>query len=160
GLPSLGPDALLSALHRATDEARIGMAVTLIDCDPPEVVSVNRGAAKILGYSVEELRHRSPWEIFAPEDLQRVEVRRQARLRGEDVPPFLQTALTKRTGEKVWVEVATASLKVSGRLLAVSFIFDVTQRREAEQALRESEARFRTLVENAPDGVVILRNGA
>ena len=56
--------------------------------------------------------------------------------------------------------MTTSRVEFKGRPANVSFTHDASSRIEAVRALEASEARFRLLVESAPDGVVILRGTA
>src|SRR4051812_28110472 len=98
-LASPGPDVLFAALREASDDSQIGVAVTFVDRDPPEVILVNQGVAKITGYSTAELMQRPVWACFAPEELERLQTLREARLRGEAMPRVLTTTVVQKTGE-------------------------------------------------------------
>jgi PAS domain-containing protein len=73
-----------------------------------------------------------------------------------------------RKGRKVNVLVSSSVIKYRGQQAILSFIREITERKQTEEALAESEERFRTLVENAtvgiyrttPDGRIIMANPA
>ena len=53
-------------------------------------------------------------------------------------------------------EIAVSKAPLSSREMFVLCLRDVTERRESEQAMRESAARYRLLVDHAPDAIVVL----
>lgn len=84
----------------------------------------------------------------------------RARLeRGE--PARLELGLSSRSGERRWVdlEVLPAPSEDGARLEFVAIATDITERRQAQTALAESEARYRTLVEQCPNPVAVHRGG-
>jgi len=62
----------------------------------------------------------------------------------------------RRSGEFFPAEVAVSKARLSRKEMFVVCLRDVTERRESEQAMRESEARYRLLVDHAPEAIVVL----
>ena len=75
---------------------------------------------------------------------------RQARLAGEYAPSEYEVEGVHRNGERIWVRNTVRVMEVDGEQLIHCTAIDTTERSLAEQALRESGYRFRTLFENAP----------
>ncbi|MEJ2211653.1 MAG: PAS domain S-box protein, partial [Anaerolineae bacterium] len=108
------------------------------------------------GWARAEFLGRSSFDLVRPED--RPQARRyfEAIIRGEEVP-ISELAYVNAEGREVWLELNSSALRVAGQIVGVQGISrDVTQRKRAERALQESEDRWRSLVENAPDIVVTL----
>jgi diguanylate cyclase (GGDEF)-like protein/PAS domain S-box-containing protein len=62
----------------------------------------------------------------------------------------------RKDGEFFPVELAVSKAPLSRREMFIVCLRDVTERRESEQAMRESEARYRLLVDHAPEAIVVL----
>ena len=62
----------------------------------------------------------------------------------------------RKDGETFPAEIAVSKAPLSRREMFVLCLRDVTERRESEQAVRESEARYRLLVDHAPEAIVVL----
>jgi len=157
-LGQLGGATLLDAIFQAIKSADIGLAVTLIDENPPGVLYLNERALELLGRSREEMLRIGVWPCLAPESLTEMQGRHEQVL-GNNVaqPTFYQVTLLRPDGERIPLEVSRSETVIEGRRVSVSFMFDIRDRRRALDALAESERRFRALVENAPDGVALLR---
>ncbi len=115
---------------------------------------VNRIASDFSGRSREELVSRPFSEFIHPEDRQMVMDYHARRMRGEPAPHRYTFRVLKGPEEEVRVaEIKTIPVSWEGRPASLCFLTDVTERIKREEALRESEERYRTLVENSPDGI-------
>ena len=158
---SFGDDSLLELLRRAAEQAGFGITVTVVESEPYRSLYVSELAQKILGRSAEELNTLGgAMAAVAPEALGALLERRTRRERGDAVDDVFETLVLRPDGERVPIQVALSNAVIGGRRCHVACILDLSTRRWAESALRESEERFRKVVQGAPDGVAILRQGA
>lgn len=111
----------------------------------------NPQLSQLLGYSIEEVIGTPYTNYIAPEELPLVKDRYTRRMRGESVPPRYETKLIRKDGTVVDVELNAGIAPYEGKPADLVFIRDITERKQAEKALKESEARFRRLAENAQD---------
>jgi PAS domain S-box-containing protein len=144
-------------ISAACDSADLAVVITLSDTDPPQNVYLNQGAEKLLGYTLAEFRAIGVWDWTAPEQLERVQSMRKRYLQGEPLPRPLESTIINKLGQRMDVEVSQCRTTLHGRAINVAFLFDISARKRSALALRQSEERFRALIEGAPDGVAILR---
>lgn len=111
---------------------------------------VNQQMAKMLGYEPEEMVGRSVFDFYFPEDVERK--KQLLRRRQQGVREQLEERLRRRDGSELWVRMAAAPVfKGNGEFDgALAMVCDITERKIAEEALRESEARFRLVANAAP----------
>jgi PAS domain S-box-containing protein len=140
--------AFLASLVESSQDAIIGTT--------PEgvVVSWNRGAAELYGYSAEEMIGRTA-AVVAPPDRPGEVAAILERVRQRETVANHETARIRKDGRRVNVSlnispVFDAEGKVTG---VVNIARDITRRKQAEQALQSSEERYRELFENASDPV-------
>ena len=148
---------LFEIIAAACDGAELAVVITVSDQDPPQNLFLNPGAEQLLGYSVEKFQSMSAWDWLAPEELPRVQALQGRQLRGQEVANPFETSVLSSAGQRIDVEVLQSRASLNGRLLNVAFLFDISARKRSELALRQSEERFRALIDGAPDGIAILR---
>ena len=113
---------------------------------------VNQAACLLLGYERDELIGKTAFDIIPAEDADRLRAVRADLL----VPGRVNTAewtQTRKDGTFVPVEVSSNILP-DGRWQA--FVRDVSERKRVEQALHESEERFRLTIDEAPIGMALV----
>jgi diguanylate cyclase (GGDEF)-like protein/PAS domain S-box-containing protein len=135
---------------------------TLFDCAADAIfvhdlkgkfIDVNNVACERYGYSKEEFLQMTPQDIMtsgrAKKIMQRIEeVRGQGRF-------LYETEHVRRDGTPIPTEVSSQIIEYRGRPVVLSIARDITERKQAEEALRESEARLRKLFEAIPEAVMV-----
>jgi PAS domain S-box-containing protein len=126
------------------------------------IVFCNEALLRMSGFTREETYRLSPEQVAAtvhPEDRVRMQIAMKEILAGGNAPPGQQIRMFDRQRLVRWVEMLAARTTFNCRPAVQISYMDITERRDAEAALRESESRFRELVENAPVAIGISRLG-
>ncbi len=120
-----------------------------------KIVFANPSASRILGYRHEQLLGLNFNEFIHPNDRWLVADGYRRRLAGEDIRDRFGFRVVPRYGEPRYVEVSAVHIDWMGRPATVSFLADITERRHAENALRESEEQFRRAFEDSGVGKLL-----
>ncbi len=137
--------------------ARVGFLVTRVS--DRRIVDANEAWCALVGWSREEVLGRTTIDLglFQPGDVRRERVyapaEGQSAFRVEDVP------LRRRSGEEASVLITGDCAEIGGELCVIAAWHDLTALRRADAALRENEARFRTIIERSSDLIVLLDGG-
>jgi len=110
---------------------------------------VNPRAVELWGYSNDELLSKPVIEFIHKDDRRVANNRNLAALRGEKRLPDRYTyRITVKGGDTKWVETTYSQVTWEGRPALLVFMTDVTERLQTEEALKRSEGRYRTILED------------
>ncbi len=120
-------------------------------------IDVNEAYVRTTGFSREELVGRTSVELGLVQEDDRNRVRKALELQGtvRDVEVSFKT----RGGEARTGLISTETIRVEGERCLLSVVSDITERKRAEQALRESEDVFRLLFEKSGDANLLIDDG-
>ncbi len=122
-------------------------------------VYVNPAFGKIVGYTPEEIVAMPSdiaWDLIYPEDKGLLLKIAQNRDSGKPVPMPYMYRFVHRDGSVRWVEAFSGSIEYEGALALQVLIIDITDVKEFEENLKKSEAKYRNLAEQSPQGITIM----
>jgi len=137
-------EAVLKVLR---DQAPVGVSIM----QDGKFCYFNSFFSAATGYAVDELAGRDSLEIVVPEDKEMVRENTIRMLKGESLSPY-QFRVIRKDGRTAWVLATVKSTRYRGRPAALGNYIDITERKQAEDRLRESEQKYRTILEEMGDG--------
>ncbi len=136
-----------------------------------DILFANQALAEMLGYSshLEILDQVRVEKLIAPKEVERLKGILQARLKGESAPEMYQTQCVRKNGSIIWAEFRNRHTTWRGQPAIQCVIVDITERRNAEnalqkqneelrrrdQALREQNERFNLALSNMTQALVM-----
>ncbi len=116
----------------------------------------NRKFMEVLGLQSEkEMVGRPAYEFFTPQFREQSKERTQRRLQGLPVPAVYESTCLRSDGKEFPVSLAVAPIQLPNGTASIAFLTDITESKQAEETLHESEAKFRRLFETSMDFLYI-----
>ena len=112
-------------------------------------VFVNRKMSDLLGVPAEDLIGKRVFDYIWPDDRERIIANYTKRLGGEEVDPSYELRIKHAGGSLRWVTLSVSLVKWNGRPATLNLITDITERKEAEEKLRENQSFLASLIENS-----------
>ena len=132
------------------------MGVRIVD-EEWHTLYANQVFLDIFGYETsDEVSRNTLQEHYTPEEYARYLQRQEKRMRGEVVPDYTKVDIVGKGGGARNLEIYSSEVFWDGKKRREIIYYDVTERKRAEEALKASEEKYSTLIEQSADGIVIL----
>jgi len=137
-------------LRAIFDASRDGILVE----DNERIAYVNSAYARLFGYAdSDELKGIHISAVVSTADAERMLDYGRRRTRGEAAPTLYEFKGRRKDGQVLDLEASVSISNVAGRAYITTMIRDIAERKRAEEALRQSESKYRLLMEQASDGI-------
>ncbi len=146
------------AQFRATfEEAPIGMARLDIN---GRILETNHILQQMLGFPGEELKSKVFTEFTHPDDVELDIGQFMELISGKKNRYMIKKRYIRKKGTVFWARMTVSLVRDanSDPQFSISMVEDITERKEAEEKLRKSEEKYRTLIENIRDGVFVIQD--
>ena len=130
----------------------------IIDPANLTIVDLNDSAAAALGYSREELLTMSLIDIVPTGERQSILFTIAEVREGRQSAGTLETHFLRKADSTFSAEMLIREFSTEGASLLIATVRDITRRIEDERALRESEAKYRNVLENASEGILVVQD--
>jgi PAS domain S-box-containing protein len=140
-----------------------------IDFRTGKFLKANDALCEYLGYSQQEITLLAPYDIMTKESQKLLLERLNKMAQGDKVPEDPEYEIIDKNGKRRWVQLNSKNIYDSEGLAGADVVaHDITDRKQAEDELKQSEERYRSIFENVqegifratPDGRVIMSNQA
>ena len=129
----------------------------LADVETHRFVNANNKLCKMIGYSLDEIKNLGIEDIHPKEDLSYVFDKFEKQIKGETTLAENLPVLRK-DGSIFYADINGSIISLKGKTYLLGAFRDITGRREMEEKLRESEARYRTIFENSGSPMALVKN--
>ncbi len=144
-----------STLKMLTERAMVGVYVI----QDNTMMYVNESVGRMLDYAPEEIIGKmTPYQLIHPEDHGTLTASMKARLGGTPQDRIRTYRGVKKDGSIIYIDLISVPSDLGGKPAIMGMVVDVTERIKAEDAIKESESKYRTLFQNANDAIFLMRD--
>ncbi|MDD5313190.1 MAG: PAS domain S-box protein [Dehalococcoidia bacterium] len=121
-----------------------------------KVVYANPKAFAMIGHPVDDKTPTRFIDFVHPEDKRLMVERYQRRLKGEEFEDVYPIRLVDHQGNTIWVQISSVLISWEGRPGTLSFVTDITERKNAEEKIQATANLYRSLIETSPDAIGLM----
>jgi PAS domain S-box-containing protein len=151
---AMAEDALRESEKKYSTLVENSLTGIYIDQDG-KIVFANSRFAEIYRYPRQELLGMESWKLVHPEDRALTDEIREKRLRGEAAPRDYEARGLRKDGATIWIKRRNTQIEYRGQPAILGNVVDITERKRAEDALRQSEANYRLLFSAESDAIIV-----
>lgn len=120
---------------------------------------LNRAFIEMLGYTVEELCDTISSDLLAESDKERIVTQHYQRMAGLPTKGIDYAILKHKNGTLVDIEFTASTITFKDETASLISARDITERKKIQERLEQSEQKYRNLIDNAHDGIIITQFG-
>ncbi|HLO57277.1 MAG TPA: PAS domain S-box protein [Bacteroidales bacterium] len=133
------------------------IGIYVVDFTVPRFLSVNDTMCEISGYSREELLSMNPFELLDHQGSLQFRQRIAKILAGEDIDESVEYRVRMKDGSERWAVLNLRIITDQGKpTKGLVIAHDITERKKADEALKQSQKTFSELIERAPFGIYVI----
>jgi|GEM_PF-295679 len=137
--------------HRSLDDSPMGIRIVTMT---GETLYANRAILDIYGYdSIEELKTTPVKKRYTPESYAEYLIRKEKRYKNEHEPYEYEVSIVRKDGEVRHLQVFRKEILWNGEKQFQVIYQDITEKKLVAKALKESEKKYRSIFENAMEGI-------
>ena len=138
------------------EAANVGKSITLLTGE----INVNQAFCDMLGYTKEEIKNKRWQDVTPANDIEATQKIVDSLLQGKEDSARFNKRYTHKNGSYIWADISVAIHRDADRnpLFFITTVIDITERKRVEEALRESEEKFRVLVDSTPSAVMLYQD--
>jgi PAS domain S-box-containing protein len=119
-------------------------------------IYTNPAFEKISGYSINDLTEMNFGDFLHPDFREFVRDRGLSRLKGESPPSNYEIKFIAKSGHERWINLGASLITLDDKPTILGSAFDITERKQAEEKLRESERRLSDIINFLPDPTFVI----
>jgi PAS domain S-box-containing protein len=135
------------------EQATIGFAI--IEANTNDLLQANNKFYDMLGFTHEEIKEKSMSSLTHPDDLDETLLNLKRLSEGQISEYFSEKKCITKSGKIIWINLTISPLWESNEKPTshIAFIKDITEKKEAEELIKKSQARFKSLIDTI-EGIV------
>ena len=122
----------------------------------PKIIFTNQRLNKMLGYEIGELLGLDHWLVYHPDYQELTRKRALARMQGEKIPPQYEVKLQRKDGSWFYGEINARVISFEEGPGIQVWVRDISEHKQAEEELRDSEKRLKTILDSIQAGIVLI----